>query len=305
MTIWFLISAVWEATTLILPAMAQVNLPPVNLADSNFLDGVAFPGFLLQERISYYHADSFRNHDGSKKAGDNSISLQVSMTQVAYLSKYHLLSGCYGAEVLLPIVSIDPDTDFGLEEKEKGIGDLIVSPFLLQWTDHQLLGRPFFHRLNFIFILPIGEYDKNADVNPSSNCYSFNPYYAFTSFITPRLETSIRLAYLWNGKNHDPKPVFGVDDIQAGQAFYVNYAASYEIVKGWRLGFAGYFLKQITRHKMGGHKVNNSKERVVGIGPGLYFRDKSIFLYLNTFFESAVENRAEGMKVNLRFKKVF
>lgn len=118
------------------------------------------------------------------------------MAQLAYISTYKLFGGFYGAEVLLPAVHIDPDTDIGLNESEGGVGDLIISPLFIQWTDHELLGMHFWHRLNFIFMLPTGQYDRNADVNPGSNSYHFNPYYAGTLDITPRLSASFRLHYL-------------------------------------------------------------------------------------------------------------
>ncbi len=56
---------------------------------------------------------------------------------------------------------------------------------------------------------------------------------------------------------------------------------------------------------MGGAGLDDSKERVFSIGPGLMFKEKSFVLYLNTFFETGVENRAEGFKVSLRVKKIF
>jgi len=77
------------------------------------------------------------------------------------------------------------------------VGDLIVGPFFIQWTDSKLFGMPYFHRFNLDFVLPTGEYSQNSSVNVGSNIYTFNPYYAFTLFPTDRLEVSARLHYLW------------------------------------------------------------------------------------------------------------
>jgi hypothetical protein len=283
----------------------EVVLPPVNLGGTSFLDGVAGPGFLLEETIEYYHANRFTDFRGGKIPGDNSVESWLSLTHVAYLTKWKILGGFYGVEALLPAVRADLDTNLGVRGHRGGLGDLILSPFIIQWVDHKIFNMPYFHRINFPFILPTGRYDKDSAVNIGSHLYSFNPYYAFTLFITPKLETSWRFHYLWNSKNHSPSPSFQADSIQPGQAFHLNYALSYEILDGLRAGIDGYYLNQITADKVEDHKRDDSKEKVFAIGPGLMFSKKRFFLYLNAFYETGAENRPEGMKISLRFSKVF
>ena len=301
------ILAAWLAFLLI-PFSAygqEVALPPVNLGASNFMDGVAGPGLLFEETIEYYHADRFSDFKGRKIPGDNSVENWLSLTHLAYLTKWKIIGGFYGFEALLPAVRVDLDTDFGIRGHKSGLGDLVLSPFIIQWVDHKIFNMPYFHRINFPFILPTGRYDRDSAINIGSHVYSFNPYYAFTLFITPKLETSWRFHYLWNSKNHSPHPSFHADHVQPGQAFHMNYAFSYEIFNGLRGGIAGYYLDQITADKVEGHKRDHSKEKVFAIGPGLMFSKKGFFLYLNAFYETGVENRPEGMKVSLRFSKVF
>ena len=283
----------------------EVALPSVNLGDSNFMDGVAGPGLLLEETIAYYHAGRFTDFKGEKVPGDNSIKSWVSLTHLAYLTKWKILGGYYGFEALLPAVRVDLDTDLGVRGHKGGLGDLILSPFIIQWVDHKILNMPYFHRINFPFILPTGRYDKDSAVNIGSHLYSFNPYYAFTLFMTPKLETSWRFHYLWNSKNHSPPRPFVADSIQPGQAFHLNYAFSYEILDGLRAGIAGYYLDQITSDKVDGRKRTHSKEEVFAIGPGFMFSKKGFFVYLNAFYETGAENRPEGKKISLRFSKVF
>jgi hypothetical protein len=266
---------------------------------------VAGPGLLFEETISYYHANRFTDSRGGKIPGDNSVESWLSLTHLAYLTKWKILGGYYGVEALLPIVRADLDTDLGIRGHKSGLGDLILSPFIIQWVDHKIFNMPYFHRINFPFILPTGRYDRDSAVNIGSHLYSFNPYYAFTLFITPKLETSWRFHYLWNSKNHSPSPSFQADSIQPGQAFHLNYALSYEILDGLRAGVAGYYLNQITADRVEDHKMDHSKEKVFAIGPGLMFSKKRFFLYLNAFYETGAENRPEGIKISLRFSKVF
>jgi len=308
MTSFKMIALIISIAFTLIPCVAlgqEVALPSVNLGDSNFMDGVAGPGLLLEETIAYYHAGRFTDFKGEKVPGDNSIKSWVSLTHLAYLTKWKILGGYYGFEALLPAVRVDLDTDLGVRGHKGGLGDLILSPFIIQWVDHKILNMPYFHRINFPFILPTGRYDKDSAVNIGSHLYSFNPYYAFTLFMTPKLETSWRFHYLWNSKNHSPPRPFVADSIQPGQAFHLNYAFSYEILDGLRAGIAGYYLDQITSDKVDGRKRTHSKEEVFAIGPGFMFSKKGFFVYLNAFYETGAENRPEGKKISLRFSKVF
>ena len=284
---------------------ADVALPPVNLGDTSFQDGIAFPGWLVEETIDYYHAGHFNDSNGTKIPGSNKLTSVSATTHVAYISNFRLLGGFYGAEILLPLADVDADTSFGPNDREQGVGDLIVSPFILQWTDHKLFGMPYFHRFVFDITLPTGAYDRNRAVNTGSNMVSINPYYAFTIMPTDRLELSARLHYLWNSENDRPFVGSGAGTIQPGQAFHANYAASYELIKGVRLGVNGYVLQQLTEDKVDGRSQTDSKERVFGIGPGIQLSGSGISLYLNSYFEFGAENRPEGTKVVFRLSKVF
>jgi hypothetical protein len=284
---------------------AEVTLPSVNLGGTAFLDGVAGPGLMFKERIQYYHATDFKNSKGDTMPGNNSISSWGGLTQVSCLTKLKILGGYYGGEALLPAVKLDVHTDFGPRGHKEGLGDLILSPFQLQWVDHKILGMSYFHRLNFTFIVPTGKYDEKSKVNIGNNLYSIDPYYAFTLIITPKLETSCRFQYLWNSINHDPPKVLNAGNTQPGQAFHMNYAISYEVFDRLRAGMSGYFLEQTTADKVDGVKRDHSKEQVFAIGPGLLYSKNKLYLYLSASFESSVQNRQEGERITFYFMKVF
>jgi len=284
---------------------SQVSLPPVNLGGTSFVDGVAGPGWFFQETISGYNSTNFNDSQGETIPGSNEVNISVALTQFSLVTQKKLFGGYYGAEVLLPIVSADVDTEFGPNRSPTGIGDLIISPFIIQWTNGSLFGKPYWHRLNFNLVLPTGEYDRNKSVNIGSNIVSFNPYYAFTLELSPKFEISARLHYLWNSKNNDPNPLVASDYTQPGQAFHINYAASYAFKPGWRAGLAGYYLKQLTDHRIDNVDIANSKEQVFAIGPGVFYASRGHFFNLNAYFESSAENRPEGKNIILRYAKVF
>ena len=54
---------------------------------------------------------------------------------------------------------------------------------------------------------------------------------------------------------------------------HVNYATSYEVRKNVRLGFNGYWLQQMTDHRINKVDVLYSREGTVGIRPGLRLGD--------------------------------
>jgi len=282
------------------------ELPSVNLGFTSFLDGgpPAGPGFYFTQYIQYWTADELTNQDGDRLLpvpADEDLSVWISLTQFIYQSDQKLLfGGKWGMDMIIPYVSID--LDYGVpnssypKDNGAGIGDILIGPYL-QWDPIMGENGPIFmHRIEFQMIFPTGKYDENRALNPGSNFFSFNPYWAGTLFITPRLTASTRLHYLWNAENND-------NNTQAGQAIHLNFATAYEVLpKQLRVGINGYYLKQISDTQVNGNDVGNSREQVFGIGPGaVYHFSQNAHLFFNVYFESNAENRPEGDRFNLRF----
>jgi hypothetical protein len=95
----------------------------------------------------------------------------------------------------------------------------------------------------------------------------------------------------------------GIKSMQAGQAFHANYATSYGLTKDFRVRLNGYWLQQLTDHQINGQDVPNSKERTVGLGPGVQFGGDSLWFRVNSYFETDVRNRPEGIRVTFRISK--
>ena len=73
--------------------------------------------------------------------------------------------------------------------------------------------------------------------------------------------------------------------------------------KSLRLGFNGYWLQQTTDHRVNDVPIRHSKERTVGLGPGMQFGGPGIWFHLNAYLETDVRNRFSGIKMTMRISK--
>lgn len=287
------------------------NQPPMNLGLTDILDGaLPGPGTYFTEYIQAYQSDEFKNEDGNNIPGDPKVANVLVMNQFVHVHKYRILGANVGVDVLLPVVAISSSGTFGapgpdVSSNPAWLGDLTVGPFL-QWFDTKLLGRPFLQRLELDFSLPTGQYSKDFLINPGSNLWVIEPYYAFTWFLTPQLSTSWRIHYTYSAKNEDPFLPLGADSIQPGQAFHFNYSFEYEFLKNFRGAVAGYYLKQITEDETNGVKGSGTEEQAFAIGPAVHWIVTPNFsMGLKTAFESNVENRPQGNRTTFRWTYKF
>ncbi len=276
------------------------DLPSVNLGFTSFLDGAppSGPGLYIQEYVQYWTSD-FK--DNPLEGED--LEAWINLNQITYQSNTEFILGAkWGLDIIVPFVKLD--TDFSMENS--GMGDLWVGPYL-QWDPIMGENGPkLLHRFSLGFILPTGDYKETKAINAGSNFYSFNPYWAATYFITPKWTASTRVSYLLNDENDEPYAplaAMGVEEVQAGEAFHINFATSYEIIPNQlRIGINGYYLKQLSETEHDGVELIGSKEKVLAIGPGvLYSFNKDAHLFINMYFETDAENRPEGERINARF----
>jgi hypothetical protein len=285
------------ATTIATSVCAQphIALPPVNLGGTSLMDGVGGPGLLLREGLGVFDAHRFTDAAGARIPGNNGLFAFTSTTLVAYMPPFTVFGGHWGVEVLVPVVYAHLTTPGG-SGSATGVGDITFSPLVWQAPTLRLFGGQFFQRLDLDIVAPTGKYSSSELVSVGSNIWSVNPYYAFTWLATDRIETSWRLHYLWNSTNDAPAPPYEATSIQPGQAIHFNGAASIAVVPAFRVGAAGYFLRQITDSRANGRAVAASQEQVAALGPGFLISIGALQLGMNAYSEFAVENRPRGTR---------
>lgn len=153
------------------------------------------------------------------------------VNQLAYTSNVTFFNGSahLGFAGLLPLLrlntSVSPGSAVQLNSHD-GFGDIQFGPFL-QFDPVIRNGRPVYsQRLEFDVNIPTSRYNSHTTLNPGSNFWQINPYWSATLLPTPRTEVSWRLSYIYNFKNTDTG-LPGVSSEKAGQAAWINFAASY------------------------------------------------------------------------------
>jgi hypothetical protein len=271
------------------------------LGDTNFEDAFGGPGWLLQEFPDTYFASELKDSQGKTAQGSNRLTSYSTTTYIAFIAKQRVLGGWLAGEVLQPLVDVDVQLANGTSSRVRGFADLTIGAGL-QWAPKKIGNGVFVHRVVLDVGLPTGKYSDQRSVNIGNHFVVVNPYYALT-YERKKLEYSARLHYLWNSTNNDPFVGFGIRNMQPGQAFHVNYATSYELWKDVRLGFNGYWLQQLTDHQIDGRNVSDSKERTIGLGPGIQLGGGTIWFRLNGYLETDVHNRPSGVRVTFRIFK--
>ena len=331
--------AVWRGLLLLGLTLACLGLSPaisqagtqqragINLGLTSFFDGFGRPveGFTYQAYFHYARARAYYDAAGneSKTFVDPEFDIFLMLNQLTYTLPSTLFGGRARPAInfILPVLGYRTELFNAagvevLKSNRTGLGDLTFGP-ILQFLPIVANGRPVFsHRFELDLIVPTGKYDPERNINQGSNYVSINPYWAATVLPLPGLELTTRLNWIYNFTNERPvnppldrtgmapRPL-PVESARAGQAFWLNYAASYEVVKTLHVGINGYYLKQLNRDRFNlakppagpggsttGAQFGEGKQQVFGVGPGLFWEAaKTEKLFANVVFPTLVKTR--------------
>ena len=287
----------------------------LNLGLTSFYDAfpaagrgeVAYIGYLR-----YSQADAVKDRRGDNISAFVNPKINVATNVHQFLYNFEsspVENATLGLDLIIPLVSFD--TSFSSRSPAKlthnsgGLGDIFVGTYL-QYDPVIKDGRAVFsQRFELGFNIPTGRYDAKKDINPGANHWSFNPTWSVSWLFAPKWSTTWRFQYLYNFKNTDPVAADftsfkgqAVKDTQAGQALSANFALAYETFPRVHLGVSGYVLNQVENHKVNGKSLSGSKEKVIGVGPGIMwnYSNENKFT-MNLYTETQVKNRSRNKAI--------
>ena len=306
-----------------LPMLPQVaraaNLEPsgLNLGATSFFDGFGAtqPGLTYIANLRYSRVNSFVDNSGNDVPNlkNPEVDVLTLVNQLAYTTGQSFFNNAahLGFTGLIPFLHINTSESPGSQPaltSDDGFGDVTVGAYL-QFNPVIRGHRPIYsQRFELDVIAPTGRYSSSTLINPSSNFWSLNPYWAATWLPTPRTEVSWRLHYLYNFSNHDTGlPATSSD--QAGQAAWVNFTTSYAVRPNLSLGLNGFYFQQLTAHSYTSTLPNiaqlsgdTGKARFLDFGPGIFWRAGSAgFIEVNVYHEIYARNHSGGTTLNIHW----
>jgi len=307
---WLIAAASALAATGVAAQVPTVSQPAgLNLGGTSFYDGFSgAPGWTWLSWVRNTSANAIKDNSGNNVPAFNSPKINSTSwaNQLSYSSPTSIAGWHPGVTAILPLVALNSSFGPGASMTNGGtnLGDITVGAFMQSEPLMTEQGQPLFvQRLSLDAILPTGKYDQHTDINQSAGFASLNPYWAATLFPADRWEISWRLHYLYNFKNDkpassNPQQSYNgapLTSTQAGQASWVNFTASYAVTPELSLGINGYLFQQLSDSKANGSTLADTKERVLGIGPGLMWRiSRDTALWVNTYHETLVRNRSSA-----------
>ncbi|WKN44857.1 SphA family protein [Tunicatimonas pelagia] len=277
--------------------------PALNLGLTGMLDGAPpATGLFYFSYLEHYAADELVTPGGRIPID---LDATVWLHQLSYISEKKVLGGHLGSTALFPIVRLQGSGQVGtdgdgqpvmLTENPGIAGDLVITP-LIQWFDKRLFGKPFFHRFEPSWIIPVGSYNPSYLLNPGSNHVSFQPFYAFTLFLSDRWALSQRHHYVYHFENPG-------NNWQTGQAYYGVYSVEYRLDPAFWVALQGYALHQLTEDRVHGEISSAAiRERIAAVGPSINYFIKGWVIGIKTQVEFAAQGRPEGIRSRIRVAK--
>ncbi len=221
-------------------AHAQVSLQGGNLGWTSFMDGIGFPGFVSDQYFYINYTQHYTDKHGHDLPGNTKMHNHLLLMSFKYVAENPKIFGAWpGIDIELPVMFDLRVHSSHFNQSETGAGDFFMGIFL-QYPEKKIFGgMPFWQRIELLMRFPTGHYKSSSYVNAGTNAFALNPYYAFTAFLTKKIELSMRFFYLWNAKNTDPPNIISPEwnstsgmppqfagSVQQGQVVWTNFASS-------------------------------------------------------------------------------
>jgi hypothetical protein len=252
-------------------------------AAASFID--AFPGFpdsvAVLNYFAYYDASAASSRplplNGLLTAGMDATVYANSLTAV-YQTPWNVLSGGFAVGISVPYVwlevdataqRINPDGSLGpvfaATDDANGIGDLLLIPFMLGWTN---LAPDLKVDTRLSVYAPTGEYTAGQLANVGKNYWTFEPG-IMASWLSSKIGTEVSLyaGVDFNLENQDT-------DYTSGSSLHLDLTIAQHLPLGkgfLGIGANGFYYEQITGDEGGRAVLGDFKGHTIGVGPVLSY----------------------------------
>ena len=240
------------------------------------------PGGYMVVYNQLYSADKFKNDHPAFQ--NFNIDTWASILRTVYVSDKTFLGANWGMHAFFITADVDIALG-GMQDDRRGLGDVIIDPFLLGWH-----GKNWHVATGVDIYVPVGSYKKERLANVGRNYVTLQPIIATTYLSDSGVELSTKWMYDYNFENKDT-------DYQSGQAFHVDYLLAKHF-GALAVGIGGYAHKQITGDKGAGAVFGDFKAQGFSAGPQLRYQSpQGVSIAAKYQKEFEVENRPEGHKI--------
>lgn len=239
------------------------------------------PGIYAVTYNQLYSADKFKNDH--PVFNDFKLDTWATVLRGVYVSDKTLFGANWGMHAFL--ITADAEITLGGgHDTQRGVGDLIIDPFLLGWHKgdwHVATGVDIY--------IPIGSYKKTDLANIGRNYVTVQPIVSTTYLNQQGYEVSTKWMYDYNFENKDT-------NYKSGQALHVDYLIGKHFGP-FAVGVGGYAYQQLTGDSGEGAILGDFKGKALSAGPQIrYQTSNGVSIAAKYQKEFEVENRPEGEK---------
>jgi hypothetical protein len=291
-----LLAAFFAASPVLVPAQPSAHyVPGVEGIKGSSLPP---PGVYVRDYNVFYFADRVNDSHGDEiAAADPRAFIYANVPRVLWITDTKVLGGFIGVDGLLPLkyTSLEANTPGGrFSDQTFGIGDLFVEG-TLSWHPKQF-------DLAFAYGVwaPSGDFSMTNPTRAGSGFWTHMLTAAVTWF--PDQEKKWAISALSRYEfNHEQQETH----ITPGQAYTLEWGASYGVKPTIDVGLVGYWQVQTTEDS--GSGASGERDQVVAIGPeiNMVCPPMGIITSLRYNYEVLAQNRLQGHTICLTFTKRF
>jgi hypothetical protein len=242
----------------------------------------------------FYSADKYKDTNGNTTPGTFELDVFAQAFRLNHTWDYGTDTGIsLTSEAILS--GGRNSLDIGvMDDSETGLNQIYVTPIVINWSASENLHLS----TGFSAFIPLGDFNRNALINTTSNTTSYVQEFNMTWFANREWELSLSPTFTFNFENDDT-------DYESGDVFNLDYFSGYRPASApqWQVGVAGHYTKQFSDDKQNGQTVGDGNRlQKFAIGPQVFYglgpRTAIIFKYLH---ETEVRNGSQGQSLWFQF----